>query len=167
MLEIYPDWNWWASELFWLTDGVKLLWVSVRTSWSHKSQYEPHHCGFTTDSNSIDVCWREKERTMIKVNHDVLCHTNIKLKTITVQEKRQHISANCLFVCTTCQRVCVCVCLKRMSCDQSSGSCSICDAVCGMGNRESNGKNFSNLVAYWFLLLSFPCPLKVAWQENH
>lgn len=92
MLEIFPDWNWWASELFWLTDGAEL---SVRTSWSHKPQPEPHHCGFTADSNSIDVYWGAKERAMIKVNHDVLCHTKLEnLNTIRVQEKRQHINAN-------------------------------------------------------------------------
>jgi len=49
---------------------------------------------------------------MIKVNHDVLCHPNIKkLKTITVQEKRQHISANCLFVCVPPVSECVFVCV--------------------------------------------------------
>ncbi len=83
----------------------------------------------------------------------MLCHTNLKnWSTITVQEKRHHINTNRLFVCTSCQRACER--LKSISWDESD----IGDAVCGMGNRESNGKNFSNLAPYWFLLLSFPCP---------
>lgn len=87
----------------------------------------------------------ERKRTMIKINQDVLCHTNIKnLNTITEQEKRRHINANCLFV-------------------SARGWRRVRDAVWGMGNGESNGRNFSNLAPYWFLLL---CPLTVAWQEN-
>lgn len=115
---------------------------------SHKSQCQPHHCGFTAGSNSIDVCWREKENYDKNKSWCFVSHKHKKPKYN--HRTRKETTYQCeLPVCVS----------ERMS---RGGRC-IRDAVWGMGNGESNGRNFSNLAPYWFLLL---CPLTVAWQEN-
>lgn len=118
-------------------------------AWSHKSQYEPHHCGCTAGSNSIDVCWREKENYDKNKSWCFVSHKHKKPKYN--HSTRKETTYQCeLPVCV--QHLSARACLKRMS----SGRRRIRDAVWGMGNRESNGRNFSNLAPYWFLLLFLP-----------